>query len=67
MEQGLTIIIVWMIIGVTITIYDFIALHSQLSAGTSSDYRFITSLIINTGAALVGGVLGGGLGVFFCE
>ena len=60
MEQGLTIIVVWMITGVVITIYDHIGLHSQLSAGASNDYSFINSLIFNTGDALVGGILGGG-------
>ena len=64
-NKVLVIIIVWMVIGVIITIYDHITLHSQLSAGPFTDYSFISSLIFNTGAALVGGVLGGGFLVFF--
>jgi len=64
-NKVLTIIVVWSVVAVIITIYDEIALHSQLSTGTSADYRFISSLVQNLSSALIAGILGGSLLVFF--
>jgi len=64
-KKVLTIIIVWMIIAVVISIYDHIALHSKLSLGTTADYSFIGNLVFNIISAFVGGILGGGFLVFF--
>ncbi|MEP7373850.1 MAG: adenylate/guanylate cyclase domain-containing protein [Chitinophagaceae bacterium] len=64
-NKVLTIIIVWMIIAVVISIYDHIALHSKLSRGTPADYSFFTNLVFNIISAFIGGILGGGFLVFF--
>jgi len=64
-NKVLTIIVVWSVVAVIITIYDEIALHSRLSTGTSADYRFISSLVQNLSSALIAGILGGSLLVFF--
>ena len=64
-NKVLVIILVWMIIGAVITLYDYLAFHSQLSAGTHPDCSFRNSLLLNTGAAVLGGFSGGSLLVFF--
>jgi adenylate cyclase len=61
----LLIIGVWIITGAVITIYDYLVFQSQLSAGVHPDYSFRNSLLLNTAAALTGGILGGSFLVFY--
>ncbi len=64
-KKVLLIIGVWMIIGTIITLYDYFAYRSLVSAGTNPDYNIQASLLLNTGAAFMGGLLGGSFLIFF--
>src|SRR5262245_43084905 len=64
-KKVLAIVIVWAAIAVIISLYDHISLHSQLSSGISRDYSFMSNLVFNVAAALIGGLSGGGFLVFF--
>jgi adenylate cyclase len=55
----------WVIIGIMMTVYDFLVLHTNYSLGTSSDYSFLFSLAMNVGSALVGAMMGGSFLVFY--
>jgi len=59
------IIIAWLIIGFIMAVYDHMILYTNNSLGPSSDYTFLSSVIRNMFAALVGALLGGSLLVFF--
>jgi adenylate cyclase len=59
------IICAWMIVGFIISIYDHLVLLTNNSQGPSPEYSFGLSLMFNLGSALVGGLLGGSLLVFF--
>ncbi|MEJ7683003.1 MAG: hypothetical protein WKG06_35135 [Segetibacter sp.] len=65
LKQLKVIIIAWMILGFLITLYDHLVLHTSNSLGSSIEYSFLISLARNMGAGLIGGLLGGGLMVFF--
>ena len=55
------IAIIWAMIGVLITLYDYFALHSQMSAGMNSSFNFLKLLSINTAAGFTGGIVGGSI------
>ena len=55
----------WLVVGLILTIYDFLVIHSQYSQGPSGDYSFSLSLAMNLGAAIMGSLLGGTFMVFF--
>jgi adenylate cyclase len=59
------IALIWAMVGVIITFYDYFAIHSQISAGTGSSYNFFKSLSINTTAGFAGAILGGSILVFY--
>lgn len=64
-SQLLTILTIWLLIGVVISIYDHLVLLTHSSQGLSADYTFFASLKQNLISALIGGVLGGSLLVFY--
>ncbi|MBZ4191137.1 adenylate/guanylate cyclase domain-containing protein [Niabella beijingensis] len=55
----------WLIVGFFITLYDYLILHSALSAGPAAHYTFTTALVRNLIGGFVGALLGGSLLVFF--
>jgi adenylate cyclase len=57
-NKVIAIVIVWAFIGVLITIYDHFFVHSILSSGPSSDYSFLSSLILNVGIGVAAALLG---------
>jgi adenylate cyclase len=65
LRQLLVIICLWLAAGFIITVYDYFVLHTEISPGTSEDYSFAFSMIINLGAAFTGAVLGGSFLVFY--
>jgi adenylate cyclase len=60
-----TIIAAWTIIALFITVYDHLVLLTTNSTGLSSDYSLLTSAAQHITSALVGGILGGSLLVFY--
>jgi adenylate cyclase len=59
------IALIWAMIGVVITLYDYFALHSQMSTGMNSSFNFLKLLFINTAAGFTGGTVGGSILVFY--
>jgi adenylate cyclase len=55
----------WLLIGVMMTVYDYLVIHTNSSLGPSPDYAFWLYLAMNMGSALVGSLLGGSLLIFF--
>ena len=51
--------------GVVISLYDYLLLHTQNSMGPSEEYSFIISAARNIGAGLIGALLGGSFLVFY--
>lgn len=64
-QQLLLIIVVWVIAGFMITVYDYLVIHSDDLAAPSGEYSFILAAIRNMGAGLIGGLLGGSFMVFY--
>jgi len=65
MQQFKVIIIAWMIMGFLISVYDHLVLLTDNTLGLSPQYSFWVLVARNVGAGLVGGLLGGGLLVFY--
>lgn len=65
LNQLFVIFCAWLIVGVVITFYDYLVLHTRNSIGISPDYSFIFSLFINLLAAMTGALLGGSFLVFY--
>jgi adenylate cyclase len=59
------IVIVWLIIGVLIALYDHLVLFTHTSQGPAPGYSLTSSIIVNMIAALVGALLGGSFLVFY--
>ena len=55
----LTIVGIWTLIGVFMTLYDYLLLQSNLASGVGEEYSFLSSLSINLFAGFTGGLLGG--------
>jgi adenylate cyclase len=55
----------WIIIGILMTIYDYLVLSTSTSMGPSIEYSFRLALVSNVGSALIGAALGGSFLVFF--
>ncbi|MFO7448422.1 MAG: adenylate/guanylate cyclase domain-containing protein [Ignavibacteriaceae bacterium] len=55
----------WMLVGIFITIYDYLALTTQYSLGPSTEYSFDFALAMNLVSALIGALLGGSFMVFY--
>lgn len=59
------IIIAWLFIGLLIACYDFFALQSEISAGTSANFSLGRHLIFSMVAGLLGAIMGGSFLVFY--
>ena len=55
----------WLLVGVMMTVYDYLVIHTNSSLGPSADYSFWVYLVMNMGSALVGSLLGGSFLIFF--
>jgi len=64
LKQLRAIVIVWVILGFIITVYDHLILYTRNSLGPSAEYSFFISALRNTGAGLIGSLVGGSLLVF---
>jgi adenylate cyclase len=65
LKQLAVITAAWLIVGLLITIYDHLVLHTGNSQGTATSYSFSLSLAFNLGSAIIGSLLGGSLLVFY--
>jgi adenylate cyclase len=52
-------------VGLIITIYDHLVLHTDNSTGPSNEYSFVFSAVRNIGAGIIGALLGGSFLVFY--
>ena len=57
-NKVVTILIVWAFIGVLITIYDHLSMYSIVSGGPSTDYSFLSMLVLNVGIGVAAALLG---------
>jgi adenylate cyclase len=64
LKQLRAIVIVWVMLGFIITVYDHLLLYTRNSLGPSEEYSFLISAIRNTGAGLIGSLVGGSILVF---
>lgn len=64
LKQLRAIVIVWVILGFIITVYDHLLLHTRNSLGPSDEYSFFISMVRNAGAGLIGSLVGGSILVF---
>jgi adenylate cyclase len=64
-RQLAIITVAWLIVGVLISVYDHLVLLTKNSLGTSPDYSFTFSLLMNMVSALIGSLLGGSFLVFY--
>ncbi|HYH14135.1 MAG TPA: adenylate/guanylate cyclase domain-containing protein [Flavisolibacter sp.] len=64
-KQLKVITVSWMIMGLLISVYDYLALQTHYSAGLAADYSFLVAAARNVGAGLIGALLGGSLMVFY--
>ena len=65
MNQLKTIIFAWLVMGFLMTVYDHLVLHTANSLGHSQQYSFVLALLRNMGGALIGGLIGGSIMVFY--
>jgi adenylate cyclase len=64
-KQLQIIAVAWMIMGVLISVHDYLVLQTDTTLGPSGQYSFLISLARNVGAGLVGALLGGSFLVFY--
>src|SRR5918993_4412510 len=64
-RQLKVIIISWMIMGFLITVHDWLLLNTADSLGVTANYSFLTSVIKNMSAGLIGALIGGSILVFY--
>lgn len=65
LQQLYVIILVWLIVGFLIAVYDNLTLHTLNSVPPLPKYPLPESILINMGAALIGALLGGSFLVFY--
>lgn len=65
MKQLKVVIGSWVVLGLLITVYDHLLLHTYNSLGPSPQYTFWLSALRNMGAGLLGGLLGGSFLIFY--
>ena len=65
MKQLGAITVSWLVVGLLITVYDHLVLHTGNSQGTAAGYSFGLSLAFNLCSAIIGAALGGSLLVFY--
>jgi adenylate cyclase len=59
------IIICWLFIAFLITLYDYVTLRTDISAGLSVRFSFTSHLLFNLGTGLMGALMGGTFLVFY--
>ncbi|RDC64415.1 adenylate/guanylate cyclase domain-containing protein [Adhaeribacter pallidiroseus] len=59
------IVVAWLLVGLFMSVYDHLVLHTANSQGPSELYSFEFSLILNLGSAFLGALLGGSFLVFY--
>lgn len=64
-RQLYVIALVWLVVGLIITVYDYFVIHTHSSIGPTADYSFLFSLALNSAAALIGASIGGSFLVFY--
>src|SRR5687767_9855560 len=65
LNQLMVILLAWMMVGVFMSLYDHLVLHTSNSLGSSQEYSFAVSLAMNLAAAVMGALMGGSLLVFY--
>lgn len=65
LEQVAGITVLWLLIGLFVTIYDHVVLHSAHSSGPSAEYSFLYALSMGMISTLLGSILGGSFLVFY--
>lgn len=65
LRQLQVIIVVWVIFGFILTVYDHLVLLTDSSAGMTAHYSFLGAAIRNMSGGLIGALLGGSLLVFY--
>lgn len=65
LKQLRVILVAWMIAGFFMSVYEWLTLDSDVSAGFSSNYSFAVAVIKNMSAGLIGGLIGGSFLVFY--
>lgn len=55
----------WAMCGFLIHLYDYLSLYAEISAGPSAKYSFVSMLVFNVLAGVIGGLLGGSFLVFY--
>jgi adenylate cyclase len=64
-QQLMIIILLWMLIGAVIAVFEDLILHTHNSLGTAPGYSLSTSIILNMAIGLFGALIGGSFLVFF--
>jgi adenylate cyclase len=65
LKQLSAIILAWLVIGCLMSVYDHLVLLTHNSIGPSEQYSFQLALTFNLTSALIGGILGGSILVFY--
>lgn len=65
LKKVLVIVLIWICIGVWVSLYDHLAFNSEFSKGPDEDYALGLSIAFNAMAGLIGGILGGTFLVFY--
>lgn len=65
LRRFLTIVIVWTIIGLILTVYDYLTIKSGSSAGFGRGYDLKSSLLLNGSVGFAAALVGGGFLVYF--
>lgn len=64
-QQLIILTFAWQIMAVWVSVYDHMVIHSELSAGVSDSYGFVSNLMLNCGGAFMGALIGGSFLVFY--
>src|SRR5262245_9034929 len=64
-QQLIILTFAWQIVAVWVSVYDHMAIHSELSAGVSDSYGFFSNLMLNCSGALMGALIGGSFLIFY--
>ncbi|OOG76712.1 adenylate/guanylate cyclase domain-containing protein [Algoriphagus sp. A40] len=65
LKKHLLIVTSWTVIGLILTVYDYLTISSLSSAGFSEGYDLKSSLLLNGSVGFAAGVLGGGVLVYY--
>jgi adenylate cyclase len=64
-KQLATITVAWLLIGLLMSVYDHLVLHTVNSKGIADSYTFTWSLLLNSISAFTGALFGGSILVFY--